>query len=124
MSMKVSNVSCFLLGPTPAESLAKADQRFQSRELVFHGLIAGGIQRPLRFQQRQKIAGTGLIAQSRTFECALTLLKILDLKFAGDIQVMNRGQCIFDIDERGDDGGPISREQLQLLGLHFITLCS
>jgi len=49
------------MSPTSSEGFAQAHERLQARQLVLNELIAGRVQRLLRFEQGQEIHGASLI---------------------------------------------------------------
>src|SRR6185312_13452720 len=103
--------------PSAAECFTKSDQRWQSRELVLTELIARRVQRTLRVEHRQVIAGPFLVAKLGAFESPLALRNTFNLKFARIVQMPERPQGVLHVDQGRQNGGPVGGHQLLVLGL-------
>ena len=75
--------------PAATECLAQRHERLKARQAVLRELVPGCIQSALRFQQREKVARSPLIAQLRSLESALALRYVPLLEFAHRVEVLH-----------------------------------
>src|SRR5262249_16839422 len=74
--------------PTATQRLAQRHERLEARQPVLREPVARGIQSALRFQQREKVAGSPLIAQLRPLKGAFALGHAALLEFAHRVEVL------------------------------------
>src|SRR5215470_10201288 len=77
--------------PASTQRLAQRHERLEARQPVLRVPVARGIQSALRFQQREKVAGSPLIAQLRPLKGAFALGYAALLEFAHRVEVLYGG---------------------------------